>query len=291
VEAPVEIACDESGYEGEKLIGGVTDVFAHAAVRLDEESAVRCIKELRERIRSPATEYKANHVLRSKHRPVLIWLLGPSGPLHEQARVQLVDKAFFLISRLVEQTGIDANTLYAAGRRHGGAEWDTFLATANTLLRTKDAETPVKAFDEALAGLDLDGLGPLKPPYAEQVRAALLADPRVLPPLDPLLPAIVRATQFWGDGRVVVSHDRQTTLSPDRIAQLKQLSNLLDLELVESATHPRVQVADFLAGVARKIASDQLKGTDDAELTTLLRPYVDPLSTWSDHESRSRLTH
>ena len=26
---------DESGYEGEKLIGGMTDVFAHASVRLD----------------------------------------------------------------------------------------------------------------------------------------------------------------------------------------------------------------------------------------------------------------
>ncbi|WP_233223630.1 hypothetical protein [Amycolatopsis sp. BJA-103] len=27
---PLEIACDESGSEGEKLIGGQTDVFAHA---------------------------------------------------------------------------------------------------------------------------------------------------------------------------------------------------------------------------------------------------------------------
>lgn len=290
MEAPVEIACDESGYEGEKLIGGVTDVFAHAAVRLDEESAARCIKELRERIRSPATEYKANHVLRSKHRPVLIWLLGPSGPLLGQAHVQLVDKTFFLISRLVGQEDA-ANTLYAAGRSTGGPEWDAFLAAANTLLRTKEAVAPVESFDEAVANLNLDGLETLEPPYADQARAALLEDPRALPPLDPLLPAIVRATQFWGDGRVVISHDRQTTLSPDRIAQLKQLSNLEELELVDSFSHPRVQVADFLAGVARKIASDQLKGTDDAELTTLLRPYVDPLSTWSDHESRRRLTH
>jgi hypothetical protein len=35
----VQIACDESGYEGEKLIGGMTHVFAHASVRLDVESA------------------------------------------------------------------------------------------------------------------------------------------------------------------------------------------------------------------------------------------------------------
>jgi len=35
----VQIACDESGYEGEKLIGGMTDVFAHASVRVDGVSA------------------------------------------------------------------------------------------------------------------------------------------------------------------------------------------------------------------------------------------------------------
>jgi hypothetical protein len=48
-------------------------------------------------------------------------------------------------------------------------------------------------------------------------------------------------------------------------------------------------VADFLAGVARKIASDQLRGNDDPELTALLRPYVDPLSVWGDAASWARL--
>jgi hypothetical protein len=286
VKSPVEIACDESGYEGEKLIGGVTDVFAHAAVRLDEESAARCIKELRERIRSPATEYKANHVLRSKHRPVLLWLLGPEGPLLGQAQVQLVDKRFFLVSRVVEllAPGADADRVYAVGR--SGSEWEAFWTAANTLLRAKEAEAPVEAFEEALAKVHFaDTVAD-----AGEVRAALLADPGVIPPLDPLMPAILRAVEFWG-GPVSISHDRQTTLSPERVAQLKHLtSDLADLELVDSFSHPRVQVADFLAGVARKIASDQLKGTDDAELTTLLRPYVDPLSTWSDASSWHRLT-
>jgi hypothetical protein len=82
----VEIACDESGYEGEKLIGATTDVFARASVRLDTGSAARLMQELRNRIRSPATEYRATHVLRDKHRPVLTWLLGPSGPLRDNAR-------------------------------------------------------------------------------------------------------------------------------------------------------------------------------------------------------------
>ena len=60
----VEIACDESGYEGEKLIGTTTLLFAHGSVRLEPGVAAACMAELRERIRSPATVYKAVLVLR-----------------------------------------------------------------------------------------------------------------------------------------------------------------------------------------------------------------------------------
>jgi hypothetical protein len=98
----VEIACDESGSEGENLVGGNTDVFAHASVRLDTESATNCVQEIRSRIRSPALEYKANHLLREKHRSVLRWLLGPSGPIHGHAHVQLTDKAFFVVGRVID---------------------------------------------------------------------------------------------------------------------------------------------------------------------------------------------
>jgi hypothetical protein len=49
---------------------------------------------------------------------------------------------------------------------------------------------------------------------------------------------------------------------------------------VDSRTDPRVQVADLLAGVARKVAADELLGRSDPDLTALLRPYVDPASRW-----------
>ncbi|UOX92375.1 hypothetical protein MUY14_17780 [Amycolatopsis sp. FBCC-B4732] len=58
--SPVEIACDESGSEGENLLGGETDVFAHAGVRLSPEAAAACVREIRARIGSPAEEYKAS---------------------------------------------------------------------------------------------------------------------------------------------------------------------------------------------------------------------------------------
>jgi hypothetical protein len=55
------------------------------------------------------------------------------------------------------------------------------------------------------------------------------------------------------------------------------------------ALDPRVQIADFLAGVARKVASDELDGRGDAELVALLRTYVDPASVWGDDRSWSVL--
>lgn len=58
-ESPLEIACDESGSEGDHLIGAETTVFAYASVRLDTASAAACVQQLRDRIGSPAQEYKA----------------------------------------------------------------------------------------------------------------------------------------------------------------------------------------------------------------------------------------
>jgi hypothetical protein len=257
--AALEIVCDESGYEGEKLVGGVTDVFAHASVRIDEETAAGCITELRLRIRSPATMYKANHLLRSKHRAVLLWLLGSDGPLLGNAQVFLVDKTYFLASELVTFLGARPSLtrfLYDAARRT--AEAEAFLVAANDFLRiTFRDQQPVVS------------------------------------PLDPLMPAIVRAVEHWGGGGrpVAIAHDRQTTLSAERVFTLRSSApGFAGLEQVDSFTDQRVQVADFLAGVARKIASEQLKGIDDAEVSTLLRPYLDPASVWIDEQSWARLT-
>src|SRR5215470_15041814 len=130
----VEIACDESGSEGEKLVGGETDVFAHAGVVLSTESAAECVREARNRIGSPAQEYKANHLLRAKHRRVLTWLLAESGPIHGRGHVFLVEKSYFLVLALAE-----ADTLHRDGRRtFGNLRWAEFLDSFNGLLRVKN---------------------------------------------------------------------------------------------------------------------------------------------------------
>ena len=133
----------------------------------------------------------------------------------------------------------------------------------------------------------------------------ILGNPKMIPVLDPLIPAIVHAVVYWGEGGKSVSilHDEQLTLTEVRIAQLKEIfskphpallrdsprGRLASLRLVDSRSDSRVQVADFLAGVARKIASDELNDRGDAELTALLRPYVDSFSIWGDDRSWSLL--
>jgi Protein of unknown function (DUF3800) len=311
---PLEVACDESGSEGENLIGANTDVFAHASVRLGTESAANCVQEIRERVRSPAVEYKANHLLREKHRPVLEWLLGPLGPIHGNAHVHLTDKAFFVVGRVIDvlvgevtdQAKGMAVTLYREGQRTFGREpWQAFLESSNDLLRTRSrwgVRAPVDPFFDMVDALRPAGtssrageIGQIMDllrqarPHADSYRARLLDNPRTIPALDPLIPAIVQTVVYWGEGGTPVSivHDEQTALTQERIAQLEEIfsdafrGRLASMRLVDSRSDPRVQIADFLAGIARKIASDELNGKGDTELTNLLRPYVDAFSIWA----------
>ncbi|MDX3456391.1 hypothetical protein PV396_31360 [Streptomyces sp. ME02-8801-2C] len=309
----VEIACDESGSDGENLTGGNTDVFAHASVDVPKECAAAAIREIRDRIRSPAEEYKANHLLREKHRAVLEWLLAPSGPLHGRAYVHLTEKTFFMVERVVDlllgdPTG--AVPLCRAGADAFGAElWARFLTAANALLWVRgeaDAGTgtPVEAFFRAVDAL-AERAPELRDPDAADVlkllggarsraadhRARLLAAPSLIPVLNPLLPAILQTAAYWrGGGRaVVLVHDRQNMLTEERIEWLKDTARIGGLRLVVARDDTRVQLADFLAGIARSVASHELNGRGDATLTALLRPYVDARSVWGDERSRGRL--
>ncbi|MCX2947595.1 DUF3800 domain-containing protein [Lentzea sp. NEAU-D7] len=221
----MEIACDESGSEGEKLVGGVTAVFAHAGVSLSEAEAAQCVESLRQMIKSPALEYKANHLLRTKNRWVLLWFLGRDGPLAGRARVQLVDKRRYLASRVRAEFGAVTGP----------------LEVYNDLLRAR---------------------GP---------RGAL----------DPLFPAILRTVAQW-DGPVSIVHDQQLSLTAGRIQRLRELAPRLEsLTLVDSQDDARVQVADFLAGIARRVAEEELNGKPDREVIELLMPFVVGPTMWN----------
>nr|WP_206326867.1 hypothetical protein [Streptomyces sp. S3(2020)] len=319
----MEVVCDESGSDGENLTGGNTDVFAHGSVSMPTEVAAAYVQEVRDRIRSPATEYKANHLLREKHRDVLEWLLSPSGPIDGHAHVHLTEKAYFVVDRAVDLLlgdgdghrdgdrhgdGTEALTLYRQGRREfGGERWRDFLDAANRLLRVRvggAADGPVDGFfrtvDElrhAHPGTEiLERLASARP-RADAYRAELLEGPPLIPVLNPLLPAIVHTVAHWSAGgyAVRVVHDRQNMLTEQRVGWIGEQAaragiGFAGLELVQACWDPRILLADFLAGIARKLASDELNGRADPELIALLRPFVGPTSVWGDARSWASLT-
>lgn len=286
---PLEIACDESGSEGLKLIGGSTDVFAHASVSIDLAAAEACILRVRVDARSPATEVKASVVLRERNRRVLEWLLGPSGPLHGRAHVHLTEKVFHLVTALVDFLAEPGGPVSGASpqRRH---------ALARALYREGPAELGPDRWRDLLE--TFNDLARVQARDGTTGQAG-----RAIPHLDPLFPAISAAVDHWGGtGRPLsIIHDQQVSLTPARVREtLGSFSpdahgngtaghRVATLRLVDSQADPRVQVADFLAGAARRIASEELNGRGDAVLTALLRPYLDPGSIWGDPPSWARL--
>ena len=261
-----EITCDESGYEGEKLVDTTTQVFAHSSVSLGAEEAAGLVAELRGRVGSPATQYKSGHLLRGKSRAALEWFLGPAGPAHGHGRVFLVDKAHHLIRELTGLLGLDPDRLDRT---------PDVLAAANDLLRVKDRPGVVDEFFR-VSGITTGRA------RAELFRAWLREDPAVNSVLDPLVPALVAAVRHWGP--VTVLHDRQIMLPARRIERIRELSEgrLAAIRFRDAESHPQIQVADMLAGTVRHIAELELTGRGDPVLTGLAGPYLDPASIWRE---------
>ncbi len=323
-----EIACDESGWEGANLVAGSSDVIAYASVRLSAEAATEYLCELSGRAGRVTREYKASRVLRADRRSTVTSLLGPAGPIHGNAFVHLTEKAYFVVGRVLDlilgQSAEAASAGLVADRRlttlattlsregpeaFGHDRWQAFLAASNAILRTSkppNVREPVDAFVGLVETLtELDGrsrLGAILDELrrarsvAYAARAQLLEHHVIQPALEPLIPALARTVLHWSrDGGTDVSivHDEQSALTERRIRRLERQvlppGRLLRFRQVDSRTDPRIQMADVLAGVARRLAADELHGRGDAEFGELLRAYIDPASRWCDERSWSRL--
>ena len=289
--AVVEIACDESGFSGTNLLDPVTPVITHASVDLSVEEAAALITALRSRFRFSPAEFKSGPFLRGpRAAEAREWFLTA---LRGRAHVHLVDKEFFLATRIVDlflaEPSYAAGTrltqrhrqaalaLYRAGRATGAA-WLPFLAAFVELVRIKRRHRPDRrALERFLEARDTLVRDCLAAP-AEEVLAALAAarvgevvarlgsDPSIPPPLEPLVPALAETVLFWSAGRrqVLVIHDEQSALTAGRLRRLQQVlaetsalpgtgeSPLAGLVMVDSREDPRVQVADLLAGMARR---------------------------------------
>jgi hypothetical protein len=297
----LEIACDESGWEGSNLAAGNSDVIAHASVRLDTDVAAEYIRALRDRSGQPSYEYKASHLLRAKGGSGLAGFLGPSGPVHGRARVHLTHKPCFVVSRVLDLFVGDSVDATSLGLRpdhrltslaarlcrvgpdtFGRERWSAFVAAANAVLqarRRSQVRGPVDAFFdqvEALRAPDGDGrlraiLDELRAqrPTAYAARARLLEDHMLQPVLEPLIPALVRTVLHWSRGRhpVAIVHDEQSALTERRMRRIEQILAAPPLDMIRLPAHGR-----FI----------RLAGRSDPELTASLRPYLDPASRWCE---------
>ncbi|MEO3769233.1 hypothetical protein ABGB10_02435 [Micromonospora sp. B9E7] len=302
VGAVVEIACDESGFSGTNLLRSTAPVITHASVDLTVDEAVALIATLRSSFRFSPHELKSGRFLRgSGADEALGWLRTA---LTGRAHVHLIDKEFFLVTRIVDLLLVEPS--YAAGtrlagehrpaalalydaRHAAGNDWDAFLTAFVDCVRMKrrlPVHQTVRRFFEARdallrhrlgAAVD-DVLAGLSPGHVRAVLARLDNDDRAIPPpLEPLLPALAETVLSWSSGRrqVLVTHDEQSALTADRLTRLQRIladgssawpanagragalpdgvSPLAGLVMVDSRDDPRVQVADLLAGVARRM--------------------------------------
>jgi hypothetical protein len=251
---------------------------------------------------------------------VLLWLLGPSSPIYGNAYVHLTDTRFFVLARMIDvllggqpvsgiaspgrnvRTRPMALALYGHGEQgYGRSRWQEFLTLSANLFRTNNRwlpKTPVQTFYVTVDNMassstaaDLREVMDLlrsTRPVAEATRASYLENPKLTPLMEPLLPALNRAVHHWGSYAQTLSvvHDEQSALTPERLADIATAyanqpgRQLTEIRLVDSSREPRVQIADFVAGIARKLASNQLQDHADPEISALLEPLVDHQSVW-----------
>ncbi|HEX6076201.1 MAG TPA: DUF3800 domain-containing protein [Micromonosporaceae bacterium] len=318
--AIVEIACDESGFSGTNLLDPASPLITHASVDLCIDEAVKLITALRSEFRFSPNEFKSGQFLRNPAvGEALGWFLAA---LRGRAHVHLVDKEYFLITRIVDL--LLAEPSYAAGtrltqdhrpaaltlyraRHLAGCNWRVFLAAFVELVRIKRRRRPVplalERFFQARDVLLRDRLGAqakdvldgLSRTRVQAVLTRLIADDwSIPPPLEPMLPALAETVLFWSGGgkrQVLVTHDEQSALTAGRLSRLQQvladgagssapddadetgsspagISPLAGLVMVDSRDDPRVQVADLLAGMARRLPEI----VDDGPLQPFLSP-------------------
>jgi hypothetical protein len=266
----VEIACDESGFSGSNLLDPALPVMTHASVDLTMPEAAEVLAVLRSRL-GRRCEYKANQLLRSEQRPAAEWFLHT---LRGRAHVHVVDKTGYVAARVLElfteEPSYGAAT--SLGQDHTGAVLalrgrTRFLAAFVDLTRTKRIRLiGHDAIDRFFATMpaDVPALRDVTRARVDEVVARLIdEDPSFPPPLEPMVPALAETLLFWSAGKrsVAVVHDEQSALTRSRGARLGTFlaetvspapPPLRSFLQVDSRDDARVQVADLLAGIARR---------------------------------------
>ncbi|MEL7977899.1 DUF3800 domain-containing protein [Isoptericola sp. F-RaC21] len=274
----VEVACDESGYSGTNLLDPASPVIVHAGVDLSLDEAAAVLGTLRSRFNHRRTaEHKAHLLLRPGQPEAVAWFRAE---LEGRSTVHVVDKRAYVAGRVLDLLSggpsyLDGTRLgrdhgRAAAVLHGRADvLEAFVAMTHLKHRRRPEPAAIDRFLELVPGLVAGGVPELAGLSRGDVVAVLDrlldGDPAVPPPLEPLVPALAETVLRWSAGRrsVAVVHDEQSALTPHRTAVLAAslavavapaVPPLVGVRQVDSRDDPRVQVADLLAGLARRSA-------------------------------------
>ena len=255
-DATLEIACDESGSEGENLISGPTRVFAHGSTDLTYEEASDVIADLRNETSYGGSELKSSRLLKGRYLAQTLRHFEPGGTLRGRVKVSITDKAYMAVCKVVDlvieedahRKGIrlhDSGTarqiardLFAEGpRAYGMTTWDRLLREFVSFVRTTQRQGEKASLDQLIGTIDdlrllsrrqrveaamqllWEGRAELST-YTEPGGSSRESDLRTL---DPVIPAIMQTAGEWHriTGKsIAIVHDRQAVLTETTCATL-----------------------------------------------------------------------
>lgn len=253
-----EVYLDESGHDGENLVGGSTRVFAYAGLHMELNDAFEIVQYIRKEIRAQGPELKARQVI--KHPRLVDYLYGENGVLVGKAKVYLADKHYVAVGKIVDtlieemthEAGINiyakgqarsiAVTLYREGPAAlGQAGWNELLSAFTSLMRLKQRKAgpkeTVDGFYQKIHEYRTKAAVPVVTEtldllwrtreYAEEFQRTIIANSSI-PSLDIMLPSLSELAFWWHkklDRPIKLIHDKQTHLSRDMIRLLQVASN------------------------------------------------------------------
>lgn len=250
------IAMDESGWDGEQLLGDARSRYLIiGSVAISDEDAAPIVETIRHEARIAAAELKFGTSFardgKSRQRAVLKEMLRQGGPLGPRASVYVVDKQYVVVAKLIDlfveekthAAGIDirstgearklARTLFVDGPRALGADGfaDLLQAAVDFAASTNRGSVGAEEFFNAV---DLawsrshrrnvsDVLELLRSCRGEfDAHAQSARNGFWLEALEPLVPGVFALTRLWSHrvGRVNVLTDDQKVLTDKHLDQI-----------------------------------------------------------------------
>ncbi|WP_319446150.1 MULTISPECIES: DUF3800 domain-containing protein [unclassified Mycobacterium] len=255
---PVQIACDESGSDGENLIDGSSRVFAHGSTDLDAAAASQFIDDLRGTVKFQGPELKSATLLQNaQRRAALLDTFATGGPLSSRVKFLVMDKWYVAAAKVIDlvieedayANGVDiystgeayrmAQTLMREGpRAFGESRWQQLLGEFVSFVRRRQRVGTKTTQIELIQTIDdlrlrnnrrsvtaimqrlWQGRHHLED-YGPDSPIASMGT------LEPIVPAIVSTAKAWHHVHhipIEIVHDRYAALTPAAVKDILAVS-------------------------------------------------------------------